>query len=104
MGISASCVLPTVAVGRAGQAEEVALPEGVPQISIGPRLVRTAGPLTVSFRLSKRQARALLQTTLGTRIALGSMSRAERRLSAALGCAYAGAQAHVQRAAVKHGD
>ena len=64
----------------------------------------TVGRLTGSFRLSKRQAQALLQTTLGTEVAPGSISRAERQLSAALGCAYAGAQAHVQQATNKHAD
>lgn len=89
---------------QCGKQSEAALPEGVPQSSFGPRLVATVGLLTGSFRLSKRQAQALLQTTLGTEVALGSISRAERQLSAALDCAYAGAQAHVQQATNKHAD
>ena len=79
-------------------------PRAYRKAGFGPRLVATVGLLTGSFRLSKRQAQALLQTTLGTEVALGSISRAERQLSAALDCAYAGAQTHVQQATNKHAD
>lgn len=80
------------------------LPVGVPQGMCGPRLSALIVTLTGDFHLSRRKAAALLNDVLGVKLALGSVSNVEGRMSAALQGTHAEALACVRRALVKHLD
>ena len=80
------------------------LPVGVPQGMCGPRLSGLIVLLTGDFHLSRRKAAALLDDVLGVKLALGSVSNVESRMSAALEGAHAEALARVRQAQVKHLD
>ena len=80
------------------------LPVGVPQGMCGPRLSALIVLLTGDYHLSRRKAAALLGDVLGVKLALGSVSNIESRMSAALEGAHTEALARVRRAQVKHLD
>jgi transposase len=64
------------------------LPAGVPQGAFGARLTALTSLLTGRLRLSKRLAQELLSDVLGVKVALGSVCRLERSVSAALETPY----------------
>ena len=80
------------------------LPEGVPHGMCGPRLSALIVLLTGDYHLSRRKAAALLDDVLGVKLALGSVSNVESKMSAALEVAHAEALARVRQAQVKHLD
>lgn len=80
------------------------LPKGVPQGMCGPRLSALIVLLTGIYHISRRNTAALLQDVLGIKLALGSVSNVEHRMSAALSGAHAEALERVRQARVKHLD
>jgi len=80
------------------------LPVGVPHGMCGPRLSALIVLLTGDYHLSRRKTAALLGDVLGVKLALGSVSNLERRMSVALKGAHAEALARVRQAQVKHLD
>ena len=80
------------------------LPVEVPRGRFGLRLLATVALLTGMYRLSKRQARRLLDEFFGVEISLGSVSTAESRVSEALREPHQGLHAHVQKQSALHAD
>lgn len=80
------------------------LPEGLPPGMCGPRLTAVIALLTGAYHLSRRSAMTLLSDLLGVRIALGTLSESEERVSAALAVPVEQALDHACRAPVKHVD
>lgn len=80
------------------------LPEGLPPGMCGPRLTAVIALLTGAYHLSRRSAMTLLSDLLGVRIALGTLSESEERVSAALAAPVEQALDHACRAPVKHVD
>jgi transposase len=79
-------------------------PAGVPQGLVGPRLAATVALLTGRYRLSKREAAAVLADLFGVRLAVGTISAVEQQVSTALVPVVAEARAAVQTAAVVNLD
>ena len=69
---------------QCGHRTRATTPVEVAQGSFGPRLTATVAALTGMYRLSKRNALRLLQDLMGLRVALGTISKIERRVSQAL--------------------
>lgn len=67
-----------------GHVTRAKLPSDLPPGMCGPRLTAVIGLVTGVYHLSRRTAVGLLGDLLGVRIALGSVSNAEERVSAAL--------------------
>ena len=78
--------------------------ESVPLGMCGPRLVALIGLLTGAYHVSRRSATNLLSDLLGVRIALGTLSESEERVSDALAAPVQEALDHALRARVKHVD
>ena len=76
----------------------------LPRSAFGPRLCSTIVMLTGVFHLSRRQAQQLLADVFGIKIALGSISNIERRMSALLEGGYQRAKDAATAAAIKHTD
>lgn len=89
---------------RCGAATRASLPSGVPRVAFGPRLTAALGLLTSRCKVSKRGAREFLADVFGIRMALGSVSKQERRLSRAVDPPVAEAAAWIQRQAVANVD
>lgn len=87
-----------------GHVTRAKLPDGVPLGMCGPRLVALIGLLTGVYHVSRRSATNLLSDLLGVRIALGTLSESEERVSDALAAPVQGALDHALRARVKHVD
>jgi transposase len=71
---------------------------------VGLRLLALIGTLSGGYRLSKRLAQGLLQDVFGIEPSAGLISQSEERMSAALQPIVQKALAHIQQAAVVHGD
>ena len=80
------------------------LPEGVSWSAFGPRLTTLVALLSGQYRLSKRLVQDLLSNVLGVELALGSVSKLEANISAALEQPVEEARQHVQQAAIVHMD
>jgi transposase len=87
-----------------GHVTRAQLPEGVPRGMCGPRLTALIGLLTGAYHMSRRSAMMLLSDLLGVRIALGTLSESEERVSDALAVPMEEALEHACRAPVKHVD
>ena len=87
-----------------GQVTRAKLPDGVPQGMCGPRLTALIGLLTGAFHMSRRSAVTLLGDVLGIRIALGTLSESEKRVSDALAVPVEQLLPYVCQAPVKHVD
>lgn len=87
-----------------GASTRASLPKGVPQSAFGPRLIAALGLLTSRFKVSKRGAKAFFAEVFGIQMALGSVSKQERRLSQAIAPPVAAAAAWVQRQGVANVD
>jgi transposase len=85
-------------------ATRATVPPGVPEGGFGPRLCAMVALLTGLYRLSKRNAKLLLQDLLGVTMSLGAISTCERRVSTALAPAVEEARSFVQGAASKNVD
>lgn len=79
-------------------------PAEVPSGALGPRLVSLVALLTGAYRLSKRNAQNLLETVLDVRFSLGTLSKTEERISAALSEPVDQALRHVQEQPIKNCD
>jgi len=80
------------------------LPAGVPAGSFGPRLTAMVAICTGKFRMSKRSVQELLADFCGVKVGLGSISKMEQTVSAAVAPAVEAAEAHVRTQAVVHPD
>ena len=80
------------------------LPPGVPVSGTGPRLHAVVALLTGKGQMSRRNARACLVSWCGLPLALGTISKIERRVAAALAPAVAEVTAAVQAAPVVYCD
>lgn len=67
-----------------GEKQVAALPEGVEYGAFGPNLAARIALFTTKFRLSKRQAQALIKLDHGIDISVGSISNIEGRMAVAL--------------------
>jgi transposase len=82
-----------------GKRTRADLPAGVPQRPFGPRLTAVIALLSGRYRLSRREARQLLQDLWQVRLSLGAVVRQEQAQSAALAPVVEEARAAVQQAA-----
>lgn len=80
------------------------LPEEISQSAFGPRLTCLIGLLSGRYRQSKRLMKDFLSSVLGVEISLGSISKLEAKVSAALEKPVEDAKAYVKKAAVAHLD
>jgi transposase len=80
------------------------LPKGVSWSPFGPRLTSIVGLFTGVYRLSKRNAKSLLEDLLGVRLSLGALSQSEQRLSRALDDPVSEAVDYVQQQTVRYTD
>lgn len=80
------------------------LPNGVGQSAFGPRVHALVAVLVGKFRQGKRGVQALLELVYGLEIGLGTISKIERRVSAALEVPVAEVQALIQQAEVVNKD
>jgi transposase len=80
------------------------LPAGVPAGAFGPRLTAMVAICTGKFRMSKRSVQELLADFCGVKVGLGSISKMEQAVSAAVAPAVEAAEAHVRTQAVVHPD
>jgi len=69
---------------RCGANNRGELPSGVMSFLLGPQLTSVVALLTGKYRLSKRNTRELLIDLFGVKISIGTISAAEKRMSAAL--------------------
>ena len=87
-----------------GKHHEAVLPAEVSGKLVGPRLLALIGTLTGGYRLSKRLVQGLLQDLYRIDLSVGLISQSEELISAALETIVQEAHAHIQQAAVVHGD
>jgi transposase len=80
------------------------LPADVSASAFGPRLTALVALLSGQYRLSKRMVQDLLSSVLGVELSLGSVSKLESNVSAALEAPVEQARQHVQQAHVAHLD
>lgn len=80
------------------------LPRGVPQGICGPRLSALIVLLIGDYHVSRRNTAELIDDMLGVKLALGSVSNVERKMSIALSPAHTEALVRVRQARVKHLD
>jgi transposase len=80
------------------------VPEGVPQGMCGPRLSAVIAFVTGECHVSRRMTLILLRDVLNVELSLGSVSKVEEKMTAALGPAHSEALACVRQARVKHLD
>jgi len=87
-----------------GARKRAELPVGVPAGAFGPRLTAMVVICTGKFRMSKRSVQDLLADFCGVKVGLGSISKMEQTVSAAVAPAVEAAEAHVRTQAVVHPD
>jgi transposase len=80
------------------------LPVGVPAGAFGPRVTAMVAICTGKFRMSKWSVQELLADFCGVKVGLGSISKMEQAVSAAVAPAVEAAEAHVRTQAVVHPD
>ena len=80
------------------------LPAGVSTGAFGPRLTALVALLSGQYHLSKRMVQDLLSSVLGVELSLGSVSKLESNVSAALEVPVEEARQHVQQAFIAHLD
>ena len=76
----------------------------LPRSAFGPRLTATVALLTGVFHLSRRQAQQLLWDLFSIKVALGTISNIEARMSQRLEAGYGQAKDAADRASIKHTD
>jgi len=87
-----------------GALTRATLPPGVPQGAFGPRLMAAAALCTGRYRMSKRMAQEFLRDLFGIEVALGSVSKMEQSVSAAIAAPVEEARAAVREQDVAHQD
>ena len=80
------------------------LPAGVSTSAFGPRLTALVALLSGQYHLSKRMVQDLLSSVLGVKLSLGSVTKLEANVSAALEAPVEEARQHVRRAVIAHLD
>jgi transposase len=89
---------------RCGAVTHAAIPAAVRAHAAGPRLAAVLGYLAGAHRLSKRGLEEVAEAVFAAPLALGTVSRLEGQLGAALAAPHAEALAAVRAAAVKNVD
>ena len=89
---------------RCGEVVWAELSAQIPAQAFGPRLRSIVAMLTGVYHLSRRHVKRLLFEIFGIRIALGTISNIERRISGLLKPVVAQAKAIADAASVKHTD
>ena len=87
-----------------GGRTRAALPEGVPQGQIGPRLIALIALLTGKYRLSKRAIPELLHDLLGVTFSVGTIANVEQLVSEALASQVEQAEQYVRNQPVVYAD
>lgn len=80
------------------------LPDGTMPFLLGPRLTAVVALLTGKYRLSKRNTRELLIDLFGIEISIGTISAAEKRMSAALAGPVSEAENYIREQDIVHVD
>ena len=83
---------------------EAGWPEGVSRHTFGPSVQAWVGLLAGAYRLSKRNIRALLSDAFGLEVSLGTVSRLEQEVAAALAGPVEEARAFVRRQGIVNVD
>ena len=83
---------------------EAGWPEGVSRHTFGPSVQAWVGLLAGAYRLSKRNIRALLSDAFGLEVSLGTVSRLEQEVAAALAAPVEEARAFVRRQGIVNVD
>ena len=89
--------LHTLRCAHCDRLTEAGWPEGVSRHTFGPSVQAWVGLLAGAYRLSKRNIRALLSDAFGLKMSLGTVSRLEREVAAALAAPVEEARAFVRR-------
>ena len=79
-------------------------PDEVSSSCFGPRLSAMMAVCTGKYRMSKRNTKDLLSDFVGVTLCIGSVSKTEKRVSAALEAPYQEAADHVRQQPVVHAD
>jgi transposase len=90
--------------GTCGWVTEAVLPDEVQRDVFGPRLKALVGMLGGKYRISKRGMVELLADLLHINVALGSVPKMEKFVSAALAASHEEVRAHVQSSSESHAD
>ena len=96
--------LHTLRCAHCDRLTEAGWPEGVSRHTFGPSVQAWVGLLAGAYRLSKRNIRALLSDAFGLKVSLGTVSRLEREVAAALAGAVEEARAFVRRQGIVNVD
>jgi transposase len=89
---------------KCGETHQAPLPPGVPAGMLAPYAISAIGTLTGDYRLSKRNVAALFYDFYGLRISIGTVSNAEKIVSAALEKSVEEAKNFIPKQSVVHGD
>jgi len=96
--------LHTLTCESCGVETRATLPEGVPQGGFGPRFQAQVSILSGKYHLSKRETVGILDDFYGVELGLGSVSKLEKRTSAAIAPAVEEARAYVRTQPTAHQD
>lgn len=80
------------------------LPPGIPNTVLGPRATASVGIFTGDYRLSKRTTQTLFSDFFGLNVCLGTISNAEKTVSAALKAPVQELHDHIKQQAVVNAD
>jgi transposase len=89
---------------RCGAKSRGELPAGVMPFLLGPRLTALVALLTGKYRLSKRNTSELLFDLFGIELCIGTISAAEKRMSAALAGPVREAEEFIRQQDIVHAD
>ena len=89
---------------KCGETHQAPLPPGVPAGMLAPYAMSAIGALTGDYRLSKRNVAAFFYDFYGLRISIGTVSNAEKIVSAALEKSVEEAKNFIPKQSVVHGD
>ena len=96
--------LHTLRCRRCDRLTEAGWPEGVSRHTFGPSVQAWVGLLAGAYRMSKRNIRALLSDAFGLEVSLGTVSRLEQEVAAALAGPVEEARAFVRRQGIVNLD
>jgi len=96
--------LHAIACSTCGTVTRAKLPAGVPQGGFGPRFQAMVSILSGRYHLSKRETVGILDDFFHADLGLGSVSKLEKRTSAAIAQAVEEARTYVRRQAAAHQD
>jgi transposase len=90
--------------GRCGYVTRAEIPPEIRAHTLGPRLTAFIAVLTGAYHLSQRQVQGFFETAFDASLGLGSITKHEQEVTAAVAPAYEEARQAVQEAPVKHLD